>query len=604
MGVNLYDSPAQATFINTYVPIQFDSLYKISDRAQKNLEDFNALQEDVQNNYSHLNTVSDVDRQNYGAKYGALSSWVEKTFTDPESIKDPIKQAAYKAKIRQFKSDNEIRNMMDNSKALSEYAKNSDPRWGNYELDKARTFDSRNGTFNEKNMPYKSNKEIFDPIFDKLHPGGTFLYTKGAYDYTGWTSKETGAVLDASMADLMTDPYVQARLKAMNDKGELNQFADANGNIDQQAVIKAMAAQSRKEKEWTSRTPNPLYMKRMEQSYERSNIRYRYNLEHQNDQDVPNQSALQLKDLNDQSLNNLTNIAYNRILNKYATRDANGVVHVSGRNPWGNAGAAYASARVQAEGAQKQFDDLKASLATATGDHKKEIEKSMKDLKIKYQNAQSRLSTANAGFLDAVEANRISKERTVIDPVTKRRVTSGYTSYDLLYSAKTTANSAWVGKRLSESLGDGETVSTSSRSNVTLYPVRSSNQFSMVDPNTGSRMRAGRNTTLNMVMNAIKDGVLDNHVSYEGSSTIINRSDEKANVGYMYISKSKFKEITYPAAKDEDFDNLIGNLEASGLVEREVVKAKNLNNNDEEFIKVPVSKNIGKEADAAARANK
>ena len=30
---NLYDSPAQAQFINTYVPIQFDRLYAIADKA-------------------------------------------------------------------------------------------------------------------------------------------------------------------------------------------------------------------------------------------------------------------------------------------------------------------------------------------------------------------------------------------------------------------------------------------------------------------------------------------------------------------------------------------------------------------------------------------
>ena len=32
---NLYDTPAQAKFINTYVPIQFEGLYRASDNAKK-----------------------------------------------------------------------------------------------------------------------------------------------------------------------------------------------------------------------------------------------------------------------------------------------------------------------------------------------------------------------------------------------------------------------------------------------------------------------------------------------------------------------------------------------------------------------------------------
>jgi len=163
MAVNLYDSPAQAQFINTYVPIQFEGLYKVAEKAQKNLDEIEALQDEVISKYSTINTPSKIDKANYEARYNQIRDWANKKLVSGESLKDPVLQSEYKSMVRRFAGDSLIRDIMENAKVLKEYNANSDSRWGDYEKSFSENFDSRNGLFTKKNVKYESIGEGFKP---------------------------------------------------------------------------------------------------------------------------------------------------------------------------------------------------------------------------------------------------------------------------------------------------------------------------------------------------------------------------------------------------------------------------------------------------------
>ena len=89
MGINLYDNPAQAKFINTYVPIQFESMYRLADKAQKNLDDNEKLMDDTTLNYSSLNTMSDADKAKWDSEiYGPIKNFVDTKFNSDQAMKD------------------------------------------------------------------------------------------------------------------------------------------------------------------------------------------------------------------------------------------------------------------------------------------------------------------------------------------------------------------------------------------------------------------------------------------------------------------------------------------------------------------------------------
>ena len=90
--VNLYDTPAQAQFINTYVPIQFEGLYKLADRAREDIKEGNALLDNLAK-YRSLGSLSNVDNENWNKKVSDVYSFIDKNVKDVYSLQDPTVRA-------------------------------------------------------------------------------------------------------------------------------------------------------------------------------------------------------------------------------------------------------------------------------------------------------------------------------------------------------------------------------------------------------------------------------------------------------------------------------------------------------------------------------
>ena len=138
MPVNLYDSPAQARFINTYVPIKFDGLYKIADDARKNLEATESSLDEI-DSYKNLNSVSNPDKQRYGELINEYENKINSIISSPQDILDPGNQAIIKSLSRKMKTNEELFNIRSNADRLNKHYASEDPRWEGVEKMEATT---------------------------------------------------------------------------------------------------------------------------------------------------------------------------------------------------------------------------------------------------------------------------------------------------------------------------------------------------------------------------------------------------------------------------------------------------------------------------------
>lgn len=231
--VNLYDSPAQAKFINTYVPIQFEQLYKMADKAEKDLDESNEFMEKLITD-SNLNTPSRIDAANWDKKVKTpIMQLAERAASDPDLMKSKAFQAEVKGLTRRIKSDQSVFNMVNNATAMKQYIAKSDPRWGGLENDNAFNYDSsKNGAFFMQNVDYQSGGEIFKENVDKIDPKVGFS-KDGKWIQKEITMEDVSNAIDKGIPEALSNPALQMHWKRAKANGTAKQYmeVDKNGNI-------------------------------------------------------------------------------------------------------------------------------------------------------------------------------------------------------------------------------------------------------------------------------------------------------------------------------------------------------------------------------------
>lgn len=97
MAVNRYNKPADAPLINTYVPINFELLYRIGkeqgDIVRKQADQ---MTEAIQK-FGEFSSISDLDVQDYyNSSTGKLASLINEAAANPDKLKD----AAWRSKFQ------------------------------------------------------------------------------------------------------------------------------------------------------------------------------------------------------------------------------------------------------------------------------------------------------------------------------------------------------------------------------------------------------------------------------------------------------------------------------------------------------------------------
>ncbi len=215
MAVNLYDSPAQAKFVNTYVPIKFDQLYKISDQADKRIEAGTKIIDDLEG-YQSLGSISDVDNAIWDEQiYRPVMDYIDTNVKNSYDLNNPEVISGLKSLKRKLTANPLSAALITSKKNLEEAAKNVSPEFSDVYGDIFRGHNTvRDGSFIDAPIKYEGWEAGSKPYFDDVGP--RYLGNNGLYRVYGVSPDDIDAVSQAKADDIVTNP--QFRMLALADE--------------------------------------------------------------------------------------------------------------------------------------------------------------------------------------------------------------------------------------------------------------------------------------------------------------------------------------------------------------------------------------------------
>lgn len=262
----MYDQPAQAEFISTYVPVNFDNLYKIG-TTQASM-----IQQAADNFYGQLQkfgefrSPSTVDTQRYydlTLDSAPIQGIIQEAITNPNALKDP----AFRSRMNSVLNGVDYRSLS----LLRESADNL--RQGLETRAKMQALGQYNAGWDDSNIPmydtlgtgqvfsditpikWMSANELSDPYFNNLEPSslGSVMKNGILYDRTGISYNTLYDIASARFNDLVATPQGQKYYRDL--------LRSNNGNQDaaRQAFI-GMIADSQRDRMRNIDTVNPAFL--------------------------------------------------------------------------------------------------------------------------------------------------------------------------------------------------------------------------------------------------------------------------------------------------------------------------------------------------------
>lgn len=244
--VNRYDNPAQAEFINTYVPIPFEQLYTLGKQAKEDVEKAMDTMNTTLNKWYEFRSPSEVDTKAYhDLTIGRAKPIVEKLTQNLDMLKSAEGRAQINSLIHNVDhvSLRELEQSRDQMIAGEEYRQklalngkfNWDwhgVEWANY--DTLGIKGARAGVFSDISpMAYTSIKDLTSKYFDNLDP--SFIESKGGYDYFGVTPERLGEIAEQNRTGILDTPEAQKHIDIIQSKTGLTR-EDAT-NAFMQSVV-------------------------------------------------------------------------------------------------------------------------------------------------------------------------------------------------------------------------------------------------------------------------------------------------------------------------------------------------------------------------------
>ena len=228
---NYYDQPAQASFMNTYVPIPFDELYRLGASAKADVE---KATQDLSSNlekWSQFKSPSAKDTQRfYDLTVGKLKSTIEDLASNPDLLKSAEGRYRLQSQLNNldYNTLSQIKQSAENlttrQRAVAEMQAQGkyNQNWDDININDWDT--AQQGIMgNLAPLEYQSVRQLSDPYYSKLKPGRigtkrdktTGLY----YDYTGNTIQDLEAVANTNYNDMANTPqgkmYINQNLRTM-----------------------------------------------------------------------------------------------------------------------------------------------------------------------------------------------------------------------------------------------------------------------------------------------------------------------------------------------------------------------------------------------------
>lgn len=212
MPVNRYDEASIAPYVEQYIPIPFDTLYKLGQVYNTQRDATETAFQTALQQYREFNSPSAVDTQRwYDLTVKPASQLANEVAANPDILRTPegrrriqnfINTRPY-AELSQLEQSRQ--NMLQRQKNIQELIKDGtyyEP-WHNISMTNYDTL--RQGLFNDINVtPYSSTAELVKPYIDGIKD--SYIRTQGGFDYYGVTPEQIQTVIGANMNSLLTSP--------------------------------------------------------------------------------------------------------------------------------------------------------------------------------------------------------------------------------------------------------------------------------------------------------------------------------------------------------------------------------------------------------------
>ena len=219
MAVNRYDRPAQAEFINTYVPIPFEQLYTLGKQAKENVDQALSAYSTALDKWADFQSPSAIDTQEYyNETYGRALPVAEEMSRNL----DMLKTAEGRAKIYSIINNTDraklsmLRQSAENLKQRQKVNQQLmltgkyNPDWHDVDFANYNTLNS--GIYNDVSpLAYQSIKELTDNYVNNLKD--SFISRSGGFIHTGVTGDQVRQILDKNRSGILSTPEAQMHMK-------------------------------------------------------------------------------------------------------------------------------------------------------------------------------------------------------------------------------------------------------------------------------------------------------------------------------------------------------------------------------------------------------
>lgn len=225
MAVNRYDNPAQAQFIDTYVPIPFEQLYTLGKQANERVDKALADYRTAANTWTDFQSQSMKDMQTWDAETrGKVLPIIDQAAKNPEAIKsmewqmalqstinnvDRAKLSALRQSAANFEAYNKAKQALI---ASGKY----NPLWHDRNFTNWDT--TTQGLYKDISpIAYQSVNDLVDPYVKDLKPSD--MGSDGRYLYHGVSADRTKAQVDSHLSEILATPQAQMHMRTMISAG-------------------------------------------------------------------------------------------------------------------------------------------------------------------------------------------------------------------------------------------------------------------------------------------------------------------------------------------------------------------------------------------------
>lgn len=251
MSTNPFSQPAQARFINTYVPIPFEQLYNVANQFNQELRRQEAILQADREKYGTFLSRSEKDMQTYNdLVYEPAKALGKKIADNPDYLKTPEGRSEIQSMINS-RDYGLLSQLKQNAVMLDEAWKNYDPRWqdGTYE-DITNWDTSTKGLWDRQMLPYQTVKQLTDIYFNDLKPVVDRSTLNKPWLRYSISPQDLSETADRAINEIYQLPEIQKHIQNARNNGLI-----PNGMSDLE-YAKNMVVQSQRERLFEDVKPN------------------------------------------------------------------------------------------------------------------------------------------------------------------------------------------------------------------------------------------------------------------------------------------------------------------------------------------------------------